>query len=765
VTNDYDYNTTLGSWTGIPTSRDSLTILGWYEEATFTTLVDPGTTHITGTRTVYAKLASTQAPTVNLLAKTRWERDAQTGEKLEPYTAWPTNAPFGPWADLALANTVLNLVKGPETVDVPVGSSLSAMNTTGGWNASPSQYANNADRYYADYYLYTNQTNPVIVLEIADDFINNKSPVVKVAAFSGSTATDDTKAGATDGTTKGLGGILNVGEGENDCVSVVYEEDSGKKYAYAKLTPVFTGEGKRGYAAYRIEVCDSEGAYPADGTNLTANDQAHSGTQPTLDTKGTAKSFTIYISYYKETIEARPGYTANVAPLKSGDRAWSQYGLLGRHIGDRTTAELDYKNCYYYQLQPEDYDAGGNYSLSALATKAKPENRGGQGTWPESTWQVGIRSRVNGSALGNLTNKEAVYVHLEDRYGNLVQEQVIQLNNFDFTPPTVTQNGNELTVTELGGSGLRSVQLYQYSGYGGPGYLQTHCTAVDSRWNINGSAITMNVDIADVYSNRLTLLVTDRVGNEYAAHLSNFTNATGGTTGGGQAELTIKFVDVYNTGYYPEPQGFVLSEPLVLADPAIAGYQIQINDTTEDVFAPRSGILAVAEPTQVGGALRLKVLTVGDVESLMVKSTVSGKAITYKPSNAVSVEWTEDGLLKIWTLEGDFAPGNVLVAAKIDGDWGSTAELVPVTALPSGTPTDGGEGGGQGQGIVEDPTVVEDDPTTPETPETTETAETPIAGAAAPIIAEPPVKETAAPAKNFFQVLLEWLSNLFNLFK
>jgi hypothetical protein len=210
-------------------------------------------------------------------------------------------------------------------------------------------------------------------------------------------------------------------------------------------------------------------------------------------------------------------------------------------------------------------------------------------------------------------------------------------------------------------------------------------------------------------------------------------------------------------------QGFLLSEPLAVLDGAVDTYAIEVNEGVEEAYVPQSGVLAVAEPTTVNGKLRLKVLTLGSVESLMVKSTSSGQAVTYKPSNAVSVT---EGLAgtKIWTLEGDFAPGNVLIAAKIDGDWGETAELVPVPALPVEAPADGAPAG-ESQGIVEETPAADGEPSAldGETPAAVD--ETP-AGDETPAADETPAQETAAPAKkNFLQLLLEWLKGLFGIFQ
>ncbi|MDR3313245.1 MAG: hypothetical protein LBS96_02165, partial [Oscillospiraceae bacterium] len=123
---------------------------------------------------------------------------------------------------------------------------------------------------------------------------------------------------------------------------------------------------------------------------------------------------------------------------------------------------------------------------------------------------------------------------------------------------------------------------------------------------------------------------------------------------------------------------------------------------------------------------------------------------------------------KIWTLEGSFVPGNVLVAAKIDGDWGEVTELVPVPTLP-GDVAPPPAGGGEGQGVivteppvVEEPAAVGDPPTVDAELPTegevlTDDEETP-AGEDAPVVDPAPAK------KSFLQVLLEWLRGLFGLF-
>ncbi len=735
---------------GLPSGTPA--VVGWYTDSDLTVVYDLATA-VTAPVTIYGKLLNTGTPTVNLLAKNRWERNGTTSanEITTPLNTAGLSTPYGAWTAVRLPNMVLNRTKAPESMDIP--TSVAAMNgTAGSWDATASKYGTSA-RYLADYFVYTNESAPAIVLQIEDLYPNGKKPIVTIEAFDGSTAGGNT-AGASVGAVT-VGGTLTV--------SAIYTEGS-KKMTYAQLNPVFTGTNARGWAAYRITVRNFEGSYTADGNSLKANGLNHEAANaPTMDPKTgseTVLSFTVYVSYYQNPIKVTPGYTGEASALKGGDRNWSQYGLLSRHIGSNlSTSELNYFDCYYYQLAPGDE----GLTVAQLRTKAKPTAQGGSGAgknWPETKWQVGIRNNAkNSSAENGFVNKEAVFVHLSDRYGNTVQDELVQLNNFDDLEPTSVQNGNTVKVTERGGAGFLGAQLYQYDRYGGTGTLQK-ATPVAQDWNFTGNQITFTgVNVEDTFENRMALLITDRVGNEYVANLKGIKTAGGQTTGGGTATIVVQFEDVANSISFPqaelEAEGFRLTEPLMLPLAGIGDYSVEINGQAQGLFTPQSGILALTEPEYEGSMFRVKVLTLGAVDSLMVKSAVTGQAVTYKRSNAVNVTVGTGGA-KIWTLEGNFPEGELLMAAKIGGDWGDTVTVIPVPALPNE--------GGEGQGIIEpsdEPTTVPGDPV--------ENGDDPVDDPADDPATNPTDGETGgedaptpAPAtKNFFQLLMEWLMSLF----
>jgi hypothetical protein len=681
---------------------------------------------------------------------------------------------FGSWASAPLAYTVLNRIKPPEGVDeVPLTTTLRDAEN---WNIGV---------FSPDYYMYTNKETPSIVLQIADLYPNGKGAEVTVVK---SNASAKASSNASDGTK--LTGELIAGEG----------------VSYARLQPTFEnveGGGNREWVVYRVTVRNFEGTsfgLGTDGDGMLANGKPHGtdaagnilttgvdekGVEFSHDNGGAALrqhpdakmvegtadpsvlSFTIYVSYYNEPITVGPDYTGGNSSLNGGgERDWARNGLLSRYIGNRITGELSTGDCYYYQRKAGDV---GVLDESYIKANGKP--------WPSTQWQVGVNNvpgtiKVGETKSGGtyaFVDGETAYIHLLDRFGNREglpnaattveaggATTIVPLRNFDQLEPSSEQAGNTLIVTEHGGAGFYSVQLYQYSLSGGPGYLQMKPEAGIPVWNAqHDEAKFSDVPIADAYG-RMDVMITDRTGNQHVGRMSGLTVKPGNLV-----DITVKLIDEQHTFEYPKTvlasQGFFLESPLALLEAAVSSYPVELNGQAEEAFAPQTGVLAVAEPEYENGVLRLKVLTVGAVESLMVKSAATGQSITYKPSNAVRVESGYGGT-KIWTLEGDFAAGNVWLAAKIDGDWSELAELVPVAELPAmgGDSPNPGEGGSQSAEPVEpvDPNPIEDpaDPVDPADPAQGE-------GTAAPADGD---SGTAAPArKSFLKVLLEWLLGVF----
>jgi hypothetical protein len=616
-----------------------------------------------------------------------------------------------------LPRTVLWLPKTPIAKDAPVSGWQAVLND-GTWVGGTAGF---------DYFTYTNRAETVVVLEVTDDFVNGKIPSVSVQAF----------AGSSDQVTQGAVSVTDI-------VTV-----GGAKKAYIKVPVSFgaTADGVRAWAALRVTVTDFEGASPenaglsANGHVTDANDLLHQNIRQ--GSKDGAKSFTVFVSYLKSAPVVQITYGS--APVNSldtslGARQWSQYARAERIIGNRDISELDWDLTYVYELKEADlpdvagFVSGGYQTTDPLG--AQMHAPGGHISW--TTYNQPVKSLT--------MDQGAVFVSYGDRWGNLKRE-VIQLNNLDGNAPKIvdtpmadnntTIQGNTVTFDEEMGSGFKEIRVYEYNYFGGPTYLATLNAETTDVNALSGQQV-ITVQGAKT---ALDIVVVDLVGNMTVAHMYHLTPDANSVT----ITVNLRHAAVAagvsaQTQSILQSQGLALDPAFQLLKPGVEGYEVLLQDVAVHPFEPEGAVLAVAAPQQNSERLQLRVLTLGSVEALLIQSMADGRAVTYKPGNAAGVQSLEGGRLKLWTLEGAFTPGDVQVAAKVDGDWGETATIVPVETLPAEDENTGSQGL---DGSVADP--VDDDP-------------------AADPAQKPAVPTSAAPApvkKNFLQLLLEWFVELF----
>jgi hypothetical protein len=397
-------------------------------------------------------------------------------------------------------------------------------------------------------------------------------------------------------------------------------------------------------------------------------------------------------------------------------------------------------------------------------------------------------------------NKGLAFAYVVDRFGNKPVATLVELPNIDSKAPSVSASGNEITFTENGGSGFKELKFYQYAHSGGTSFLEEYMEEVEKRTVLTPGQATLNLTFTGIVdgSNRIVAYAKDNAGNP--VQMTVTVTPENGTR---SANLTIRVVDAFNTApaqlSEPAAQAFG-TQALTLAENG--AYNVELNGgAQQQLFVLPEGIAAVAEPVFNGDRMRLRVLTSLEVEALSVKDLSTGSATTYRPgSTGVTVAEDAEGNALFWTIETAALYGDLLISAKIAGEWVEAPAMLPASELPpggSGSGDDGGMGGqsGDAEATGTDPTETEtgtgdaapvtDDPALPPVTPPTEpadveptapTAEEPAPAAdasenEAPQQGAQVPQETAAPAaasaqstfKSLLEKLLKLLKSLFGV--
>ncbi|MDR2646830.1 MAG: InlB B-repeat-containing protein [Oscillospiraceae bacterium] len=778
-THDYTYEDTFDSWDGLVALNTKESVKAWYSDAELTKPFNVKTP-ITKAITVYAQQIDKCPPTVNFYTKTKTDGTTTVLPALPE--DWTTHLPY---YGLGSANTA------------DYGSSgvlFSAANFIGktprdgeaglhnGWIASSTateikDYTWAAKAFHeaqaADFCFYTNNSKTYIVMEICDNFpdgdASRKNVVVSIEE-------SQVAGGSTVTTPVRVAGIEIV-----------------DTKAYAKIECDFGSKTNKVAASYRVVVSDMAGNQPAANGFFENGARRENAKQVHFDTKDSVKSFTIYVIYCKQDIKVFNNVL--VEPDK-----WVPGELITRDIGLTQTWELLESQSYLAKLDPnvpaenaiiQEYSSG---SLKTAKENAYIYYSTGDGKGKVSKW---IQSQPSQKLLGDTSlkaktgsdtayNRELVYVRITDRFGNVVNSDLLRLNNHDARAPIIQQAKNPsesttVTITEQGGAGFNEVSIYQNAYDGGVEYVRPFGTLLgsDTKWsNCQDSFAYSFSGPLPKNDNRVTILVTDKAGNSATTtiHLEMGENNV-------PLPLKLKLVDGYNTQQTANndvsfgaqnadiQQAFAAQEISLPVDnqPMEAAF----NGQTHEIFALADGIVAMVEPAQIGDSWQLRVLTTANAEALLVKDLATGAAVTYRETSPhVTIESAPYDML-IWTIEGITAAGQLQIFVQIDGEWLETVAYADTDSAE-------GEGNDLTQNFVEptvDPALPPEvpqnpavDPIVPNEEQPAPNPDLPSDGESSPQeeapqapAAQQPSATAAAKKKSLLQIILDWLRKLLGL--
>lgn len=553
------------------------------------------------------------------------------------------------------------------------------------------------------YYCYTNSMNPTLYLVVdeiseIDNRICFPTTATPYGDRIGTGGADPVKPEITQMTDlKALTkykSYLNAGIGTTPVLSV---DDNGNKVqgtseyysnkALIKLTPDFTDVPQsvtNATVEYTFKAYDDAYAGPenkdinyADAANLVSGAEKGKLSDIPQGEKATNKSdgkvvtqentITIKIDYH---VSDTNGNKLSVSGDQTAEDVWLTQFHLYRSSGgasnwdlpmpgdavykvnDPTFGQKDYGSFTYTFTVGDENDFANSVLTSAdvedvkrivkenytaiqsdtFIGRQKDKNAGlGYLAWKNTTWSFNYYPKSNAYT----------YVHLIDRWGNVVDE-VIQVPNLDGTATTLTAQGvGDVVAVEAGGSGIDTMSIS----------AQTFDIITDECSTFDGTTYTTTGNTIKIYTGEANKKYNLTV-NDVA---TNKTTGTATTDADGYLTITVEDVE------FDTQSGDM--------------YTFTLNGTTINLYAESDRVILSADDV-VGENKAATVSITTTAEATMVQ-LVSASGTT-----ATATEYTEDeNGNRVWQIDVKKNPGSYEyeVKAKVDGKWISENKTVTVT--------------------------------------------------------------------------------------
>lgn len=271
--------------------------------------------------------------------------------------------------------------------------------------------------------------------------------------------------------------------------------------------------------------------------------------------------------------------------------------------------------------------------------------------------------------LAFIDNGTLLFVHVADRFGN-VCNRIVQVNHYDQLKPELEANGaGKVTVTEPGGSGVATVDLFNYMGTQGSSlyidYLFDMLHVDDFTYVSSDNTFTIKTGAANA-GKLFTVAVTDHAGNVGSVPVNADAN--------GDIVLTVD--ETYNNvvKYKADTSDVSVNTG---EDLEVIEFVFNNSETIKLNFIEPSSIVKAGPDGNVFAKQK------GEPLSIVVKSGVEAIKL-YNVDNGTEEIWTADKATvkdngdgtSTWTVKYTFTEGthNYTATAKVDGAW----EITPV---------------------------------------------------------------------------------------
>lgn len=251
--------------------------------------------------------------------------------------------------------------------------------------------------------------------------------------------------------------------------------------------------------------------------------------------------------------------------------------------------------------------------------------------WPQTTWSYNYYP----------ASQVYTYVHVVDRWGNVV-DKVIETPNVDANAVQfLSQSVGDVTAAELGGSGIDTMSFS----------AQSFDIIPDDNSTFDGTTYTTTGNTVKLYTGEANKTY-NLTANDVA---TNTSKGTATTDADGYLTITV--------------------EDLAF-DTQSGAYTFTLNDKTINLYAEVEDVILSAEDVTVGvGETATVSITTTDAATMVQLVSASG-------ATATATEYTEDeDGNRVWHIDVKKNPGSYAyeVKAKVDGKWITEGESVTVT--------------------------------------------------------------------------------------
>lgn len=251
--------------------------------------------------------------------------------------------------------------------------------------------------------------------------------------------------------------------------------------------------------------------------------------------------------------------------------------------------------------------------------------------WPQTTWSYNYYP----------ASQVYTYVHVVDRWGNVV-DKVIETPNVDANAVQfLSQSVGDVTAAELGGSGIDTMSFS----------AQSFDIIPDDNSTFDGTTYTTTGNTVKLYTGEANKTY-NLTANDVA---TNTSKGTATTDADGYLTITV--------------------EDLAF-DTQSGAYTFTLNDKTINLYAEVEDVILSAEDVTVGvGETATVSITTTDAATMVQLVSASG-------ATATATEYTEDeDGNREWHIDVKKNPGSYAyeVKAKVDGKWITEGESVTVT--------------------------------------------------------------------------------------
>lgn len=253
--------------------------------------------------------------------------------------------------------------------------------------------------------------------------------------------------------------------------------------------------------------------------------------------------------------------------------------------------------------------------------------------WPQTTWSYNYYP----------ASQVYTYVHIVDRWGNVV-DKVIETPNVDANAVQfLSQSVGDVTAVEVGGSGIDTMSFS----------AKSFDIIPDENSTFDGTTYTTTGNTVKLYTGEANKTY-NLTANDVAANASKGTATTDA-----DGYLTITVEDL-------------------AFDTQSGAYTFTLNDKTINLYAEVEDVILSAEDVTVDAGEKAIVSVTTTTAPTMVQ-LVSASGTT-----ATAIEYTEDeDGNRVWQIGVKMSPGSYEyeVRSKVDGKWISEGETVTVTVI------------------------------------------------------------------------------------